>query len=74
MKEIIKRYKKAIAEEDWYTIEKIQKEIILEVTPSDKPDIKPNKNISKINCKNKCCNKSIKRLIGPIKHSPRHSS
>ena len=27
MKEIIKRYKKAIAEEDWYTIEKIQKEI-----------------------------------------------
>ena len=31
MKEIIKRYKKAIDDEDWYTIEKIQKEI------SDKP-------------------------------------
>ena len=27
MKEIIKRYKKAIDDEDWYTIEKIQKEI-----------------------------------------------
>jgi hypothetical protein len=26
-KEIIKRYKKAIDDEDWYTIEKIQKEI-----------------------------------------------
>ncbi len=25
-KEIIKRYKKAIDDEDWYTIEKIQKE------------------------------------------------
>jgi protein TonB len=28
---------------------KIQKEIVLEVTPSDNPDIKPNDNISKIN-------------------------
>ena len=27
MKEIIKRYKKATDDEDWYTIEKIQKEI-----------------------------------------------
>ena len=27
MKEIIEQYKKAIAEEDWYTIEKIQKEM-----------------------------------------------
>ena len=27
MREIIKRYKKAIDDEDWYTIEKIQKEI-----------------------------------------------
>ena len=26
MQEIIERYKKAIDEEDWYTIEKIQKE------------------------------------------------
>lgn len=41
--------KEYVVKEQSQAPKKVQKQIILEVTPSDKPDIKPNDNISKIN-------------------------
>ena len=41
--------KEYIIKENSSAPKKVQKEIILEVTPADDPDIKPNDNISKIN-------------------------
>ena len=46
--EIIERYKKAIDEEDWYTIEKIQKEmkeISSKLQAASKKDLTPTKSL-----------------------------